>query len=359
MITAVCYSTGGEYAASAAALVESGQKFGVAVRAVLRPDLGEWWANVAHKPGVIASVVSGATTPVLYLDADCRIVGPLTGLAFGRADVLIRHRGEGAKEPYNGGVMFFKPDDKVRKFVAHWRALVSRYGYRHETCDQRFIDESARACGVVLGQLPPEYNVIPSDACPDPRITHSKVSRADPALSAWKAARRLEDVLVARAIRALDHPAAALTVLWGPHRPLPSVEHGVELQTVDRYDGSAPVATAWYSNPELWYASLTQPGRCANRVCSTDFPDGDTLSYLRGQSGKPSDETPPPYLGLFYPTLSMAKTAARGELAGPNPWVAAVNALALRGASTVRVSCQAGMRNIVADACKLLGLRMV
>lgn len=360
-LTAVTYHTNADYAKSAEALVAGGKAVGVVVHDYAREDRGSWWANVAYKPSVIQKTLRAAKTPVLYLDADCSILGGLDALPglLDDADLVVRHRNTASlRDAYNGGVMLFANNTTIDRFIAVWDKLVERYGHRYETCDQPFIHEAAKATGVRIKDLPTIYNAMPADqTVEDARIVHSKASRGDPALSAWKASRRLEVVLCEHTARLIAKKAPRTCFLWGSDTSLPLGLAEAELHVVDRVESKA-VTAAWYTLPDvLSQVAATSPTQY--HITATDGPGGNAVTQFRQHlRPKPSDEQPPQRVGLYYPAFSLGGTFDRRELCGPLVWSAATHCAALRGCRTVIVSCPDGIRPIVTDLAKLLKLKL-
>lgn len=358
MLTVTCFHTNPTYAAAAARLVASGARFGVGVTAYERPDRGAWWANVAYKPHVLHAARQAAAGPLLHADADCEIVGPLDDLPALLAgyDLLVRTR-PGVAEP-NNGVMLLAPTAEVGQFLRAWAALTDRYAYRHETGDQGTMTEAARACGLRVGQLPPEYNAMPGEAAQAARIVHHKASRDDPALAAWKAARRLEAALADRLAADLAAPPPDRLYLYGPAAKIHAPPPGGEAQVVDRV--AAPgAAVAWVADV-AGYVTAGAAATVPSVVLPAETGAGNTADYLRHRlRPKPSGDAPPPRVRLYYPAAAVPLAFARRELSGAGSWAAAVNAAGVRGVRrAVLVGCPPGHRHLAADAAEASGVRL-
>lgn len=351
------YATGPTYLDSAAALRDSGNKFGVAVNVISRPDLKSWWKNVARKPAIIQELLTLKQETVLFVDADCRFVGRLDGLDMGDYDVLIRHR-PGAKEPYNTGVMAVAHNPRTLDFLKTWRQMTERYGHRGETCDQTFVAKALRTTGVKIGDLPAKFNATLHDKLDDTRITHAKVSRDNVVLSAWRAERRLEWVLAERTRDYLCTPAAVVTALYGADSRVPTSGVGpdVELIAVDRPEKNTRAASHWYTDPATMVVCLgtaTVP-----QFTAADVGALNAVALMRQKIvPKPNDVDPPKHARLYYPAFKAVGRTGH-ELSGFNAWTAALNAVAIRGGRSVVVSPPDGLRTVIADACDEMNLEL-
>lgn len=363
----ICFHTGGEYAASAERIAESGRKFGFRVTVYLRSDRGSWWANVSHKPGVIAKTL-GATPecePVLLVDADCEILGDLSALPamLGTNDLMMRHR-PGAAEPYNSGVMLLANNQKVRHFVDDWREAVDRLAHRYETGDQGVLAKCLPGSRLYLGDLPAEYNALPSDAIASPKIAHRKASRDNPALGAWKEARRLETALTRRTETLLASRGTPVAVLWSSAELPPTGElvddaTPSDVHFIDRVGGATPFAS-WFSTAKA--AMAAQASAFTSRIMlATDGTDGNAADHFRGSlTPKPTSVALPEKMHLYYPAFSpVTEFHKHRELQGTSPWLAAVNACALRGSHTILASCPPGIGPILEDACQVQKIKLV
>lgn len=349
----VTYATNSIYRAAAARLQASAQQHGHSVHVYTPRDRGSWWANVAHKAVLLAEDMRRHDQPLLYLDADCEIHGNLEHLLhmLQGVDCRVRHRPPSVTVRHNCGVMLLAANDTVRAFLNLWSKQVPRYGYRYDDCDQRLMADAAKLTGLRLADLPVAYNCFRSDMVPpgDQRISHAKLSREDPALSAWKECRRLEHHLVQRTIEWLSRPSGCkTTALIGPGMPLFKATAKIDMQAVG-WIGPETTSVSWLHNLEdlsSCAASLTRPV-----LLPTDSDLGNTVDFLRSRlSPKPTSLLPPANIQLYYPMASLAHVTTRGELLGYNLWSSAINAAALRGATLVMVRCAPGLCDIVEQA---------
>lgn len=178
------FTEGTPYADDAAALARSAQAFGYAVRSVGMPDAGSWWANVAGKPQSLYDVMRSHDGPVLFLDADCRVVAPLDGLAevVQRCDVAaVRRPANCFTARINSGVVLFNATDAARAVAREWAERASRYARFHRFGDQGALGEALAAArpAARFQALPSGWNTDAIDGKPasDCAIMHLKRSR--------------------------------------------------------------------------------------------------------------------------------------------------------------------------------------
>ena len=355
-----CYETGGAYADSAKALKLAAKSQGIEIVVISQPDRGSWCRNVREKPGILCDIMRAYSNDnILYVDADCELVGKLQGIErlLGACDVLVRHRGNTAdvKENYNIGVMLLKNNSTTRTFLSEWKYETETYGHRYETCDQgafietmKIIDGVPGCYDFKLGSLPAKYNVLSGDkqAVKDPVITHHKFSRQDPVVAAWKAERALERASLEN-LRALlkTKPPKHAYLTCDPSR---CVSDADVLYLVNSRT-PVPCKAAWFDLPER-LAKVIDTIPADYCVTSTDGPQGNAAAYLRQvMKPKPSALQLPPKLALYYPVLSRADTF--GELY-MSAWFAALQSLYMRGCSKAVIHCPDGLRNQIYQWCE-------
>lgn len=356
----VTYETGGIYTAAAARLLATWHAWrgqaAATFESVVLPDRGSWWANVAHKPMMLATSYRQGKRPLIYLDADCLISSPLSSfeeLLKSEADVLVRHRPPEWPVRHNCGVLVLQPHhpQRVQDFLDHWSILVQRYGRRHATCDQPLFAESARKAGIILGDLPASFNAQSSDVgLPDEEIVvrHYKTSRRSPELAAWKEAREIELCGVRRmASYVKTKVEKPLLLVWPEVEPRP--DETASLVGIDHIPGGnhpAPtIDSAWFSRGRIFSIAAVFPMRRIPYMCATETSDGDTAALIQARLPARKAALSPSDINhllaqahLFYPNTSgkFHSDFAEGELTGSEVWVAALQALAFRGARRVR-----------------------
>jgi hypothetical protein len=179
------YTEGTPYADDASELASSASAFGHEVRRIAMPDAGDWYANVAGKPQVLYDAMCGHDGPVLFLDADCRLVGPLNGIEamLDRCDLAAVSRPDHCfTGSINSGVVLFNATDAARSVAREWAQRARRYARFH-----RFGDQGALGEALALARprarfepLPPGWNADAVDGKPPPSCTivHHKRSRS-------------------------------------------------------------------------------------------------------------------------------------------------------------------------------------
>ena len=356
-----CYETGGVYRVAAVRLKNAMRSKGFDFALYHRQDFGKWWKNVTHKVHIIAKTLRACSQPVLYVDADCELVGDLSKLEahLGSYDVLVRQREGHVKERYNAGVMLFANTEKVRTFVTRWQECTDAFGHRYETCDQGTLLDTLKDFPLNVGQLPDEYNVLASDVgkVANPVLVHNKVSRADILLSSWKTERLLERAAIANLLALREQPAPETLFMFGNdtsynHGRIPTT-HDVCL--VNRLPVSA-CTEAWFDRADDFLAAL-QTGLASYCVFPTDSSQGNTANYLRHTiQPKPHAGNMPKGLTLYYPSAYI--TQHPEELCG-NAWFAAIQSAWLRGVKKIEaVCCPDGLRRIVRQVCSAFSLQL-
>jgi len=179
------YTEGTPYADDAAALARSAQAFGYDVRCVGMPDEGDWYANVAGKPQALCEAMRGHDGPVLFVDADCRVMAPLDGAdaLMDRCDVAaVRRPDHCFTGRINSGVVLFNATDAARSVAREWARRARRYARFHRFGDQGALGEALALARprARFAPLPPEWNADAVEGKPPPgcTIVHLKRSRS-------------------------------------------------------------------------------------------------------------------------------------------------------------------------------------
>ena len=180
------FTEGSAYAEEARQLAASAARFGHSVRALGMPDRGDWWRNAGGKPHRLLQVMREHERPVLFLDADCRVLAPLEEMIglLDSADLWVKYRPQMCfTTRVNSGVLLLRNSVEVQDLVATWADLASRYAHLHRFADQGMLVEAMwlHQNHVRMGRLPLRFHTTPDDvaegAKDDCVVFHGKASR--------------------------------------------------------------------------------------------------------------------------------------------------------------------------------------
>lgn len=147
----VCtFTRGTPYAEEARRLTASAARFGYAVRAIDIPDQGNWWQNAGAKMGRVLGEFRRHEGPLLFLDADCRVLRPLDEMLrlLDDADMAMTLRADHCfTAMVNSGVVLMRKSPGVLAVLEHWATAGIRFARCH-----RFADQGALLEGIVLNQ---------------------------------------------------------------------------------------------------------------------------------------------------------------------------------------------------------------
>lgn len=153
------YTQHSSYELEAQRLASDAAQHGYVVRQVPVPPQGDWRRNAAVKATVVQHVFREHHGPLLLLDADCRILGPLDEmLALARrVDVAAKYRpGYCFSALFNSGVVLLQKTPASAVLVDDWADRASQFGHLH-----RFADQAMLAEALVLGQGNLRFEPLP------------------------------------------------------------------------------------------------------------------------------------------------------------------------------------------------------
>lgn len=173
-------------------LEESATKHNYTINVVYEPKAITWQAAVRYKPLFLSRVFQKfPNESILYLDADCEIMGSLAHLEYlvDFKDIHLRKRD--LEDKYNCGVMLFKNSGWLLPFIKTWRKLTDSEGYNSITVDQKPFEKALQVhSDITIGNLPYQYNYLPHDilefAKESALIIHHKESKTNDKARNWR-----------------------------------------------------------------------------------------------------------------------------------------------------------------------------
>ncbi len=101
------------------------------------------------------------------IDADVIVLRPLADVFSAEFDLAMTWRPEGAKFPFNSGVVFVRVNDRTREFFAEWRRVNDEFladGERHQQFRARYGGINQAALGAMLeSDLAANLNILKLD----------------------------------------------------------------------------------------------------------------------------------------------------------------------------------------------------
>lgn len=87
------------------------------------PDQGSWQANTAHKPVFVSEMLSRFNEPLVYIDVDAFVLGPLDYLAsLSCSFAACQYESE-----LLSGTLYLGNDDECAEMVTEWLATMAAY----------------------------------------------------------------------------------------------------------------------------------------------------------------------------------------------------------------------------------------
>jgi hypothetical protein len=179
----VSYHAGPGYADEAAGLRESLDALGLEYRVHEEPDRGSWFANCAHKPTFLAYMRAHLAGPIVWLDADARVLSVPDWSAVEGCD-LAYHRFRGRETL--SGTLYIGDTARARGLLVAWAAAQRakgepprdghNWGYADQVSLQKLLDAPHRWD---VRELPEAYACIDrlhSEGV-EPVIWHRQASR--------------------------------------------------------------------------------------------------------------------------------------------------------------------------------------
>lgn len=154
-------------------------------------DKATWQEAIQYKPRLISQTYQTFGGPLLYLDADCEIVGDISYLDTIAQTYDVAVRARNLKDKYNCGVMLLGTNkEKILPFLKTWRKLTDRDALKTSTVDQKPFENALRLhSGIKVFNLSHEYNFLPADKLTwdikSAKILHHKESKTNPKARAW------------------------------------------------------------------------------------------------------------------------------------------------------------------------------
>jgi len=125
-------------------------------------DRGGWQENTTYKPYFVRDMLDVATGPVVYIDVDAFVLGPLTLLEQLSCSIAACVFGS----EMLSGTLYLRPDDTTRRIVDRWIELTELYPETlpdgRPAWDQRTLKMAVAECTVpdAFVRLPHEYAYI-------------------------------------------------------------------------------------------------------------------------------------------------------------------------------------------------------
>jgi len=148
------------------------------------------WRNVVHwKPEIVLQAMDlYPRSSILFLDVDCSVRGSLlptldfTGDISARPKLRLTHHVWPFRQKtvlqISSRSMVFKPNERVRKFLADWRDELRTAPYYQGGCEMALRFVIMRSTGLAFCPMDPKYAGLETDKAPaDAVVVHSSHSR--------------------------------------------------------------------------------------------------------------------------------------------------------------------------------------
>lgn len=148
------------------------------------------WKNVVHwKPGIVLEVMDRyPEASIVLLDVDCSVRGPLASMLDfpGHISARSKLRLTNHVWPFrqktilhiSSRSMVFRPEPRVRQFLADWRDELRTASYYQGGCEMALRFVIMRSVGLAFCPMDPRYSGLEVDqARADAVIVHSSASR--------------------------------------------------------------------------------------------------------------------------------------------------------------------------------------
>ncbi len=170
-------------------LIPSAEKFGIPLDLAPIPNKGNWYINVAEKPGIILDMLEGGYETLVFLDADATIeqypklfdeIPEEYDIAFHTLSWKQWYGYEKDRAELLTGTMFFRNNDKVKALCRAWY----KQAQNTQIWEQKVLENIIDNFDVKVYNLPLEYCYMksrPRNQEPlvklNPVILHHQVSR--------------------------------------------------------------------------------------------------------------------------------------------------------------------------------------
>lgn len=172
------------YAATAAGLIESLDRHRLDYRVVAVPEFESWQVATRYKPELIRETMAVTSRPLIWIDADARVVQYPTLLDELPADTLAMHTIHGQAA---AGLVYFGNTPSIKRLVDNWIVqAILRPTSEHG--DQDCLADALAAWGA-YHELPPEYCWIDDGNGGD--ISETLHGKREPVIVQRQASRRL------------------------------------------------------------------------------------------------------------------------------------------------------------------------
>lgn len=153
----------------ATSLIRSCQRLRIPYTIKRIKNKGSWEHNCNYKPVFLLQMLK--TEPIVWVDADARVVRPIEGILESRGDICAYH----LDNYIQTGTMLIRPTDNARRILRTWQQQCASNPLEW---DQRNLD----ALGIEIGNLHPKWCWVydrPKLALggAEPHIVHYQASR--------------------------------------------------------------------------------------------------------------------------------------------------------------------------------------
>jgi hypothetical protein len=148
------------------------------------------WRNVVHwKPEIVLEVMDRyPESSIILLDVDCSVRGPLAPMLEFTGDLSARSKLRLTNHVWpfrqktvlhiSSRSMVFRPNARVRKFLADWRDELRTASYYQGGCEMAMRFVIMRSTGLAFCPMDPRYSGLEVDqATEDAIVVHSSESR--------------------------------------------------------------------------------------------------------------------------------------------------------------------------------------
>jgi hypothetical protein len=148
------------------------------------------WRNVVHwKPEIVLEVMDRyPESSIILLDVDCSVRGPLAPMLEFTGDLSARSKLRLTNHVWpfrqktvlhiSSRSMVFRPNTRVRKFLADWRDELRTASYYQGGCEMAMRFVIMRSTGLAFCPMDPRYSGLEVDqATEDAIVVHSSESR--------------------------------------------------------------------------------------------------------------------------------------------------------------------------------------